>query len=119
MPPALRYVPEPTQSPTGPVLDRTVLDDLKRKQELLSAACRCLSDHRSYMFFDWLASLGGRQPEDREAFLDSLDALGAYEDSEMGTIRRLVEGGGAAAFRDLVDVVRDIRVQQEIGAMIR
>ena len=118
MPPALRYVPKPSRDPSCPVLDRTVLEDLKRKQELLSAACRCLSDHRSYMLFDRLASLGGKQPDEREAFLDSLEALGAYENAEMGTIRRLVEGGGAAAFRDLVDVVREIRVQQEIDEML-
>ncbi len=102
-----------------PVLDADILDDLKRKQELLSAACRCLNDHRSYLFFDRMAALARQASHKKEQFLNSLETLGAYEAYELATIRRLVMEGGAIAFKELVDQVRGIRVQQEIETMVR
>ena len=93
--------------------------DLKRKQELLATACRCLDDERTYRFFDTLASLGQMDPDVKAEFLDFLETTGEYDAEELAAIRRLVMGEGAVAFKEMVDLVWEIRVQQEIEAMVR
>ena len=100
-------------------LDRGVREDLRRKQELLSAACRCLDDVESYRFFHTLASLANLPPDTRVLYLGFLEATGEYSAHELAAIGRLIAGEGAVAFKDLVDLVREIRVQQEIEAMVR
>lgn len=100
-------------------LDDEILDDLRKKQELLSAACRCLSDHRFYVFFDRLAAVAKRPEPDRRLFLREVAASGLYNEYEVGVIERLVTREGAVAFKELVDHIREIRVQQEIEGMLR
>ena len=102
-----------------PVLDADILDDLRRKQELLSAACRCLDDHGSYLFFDRMAALARQASHKKEWFSKSQETLEAYETDELATIQRLGMEGGAIVFKELVDQVREIRVQQEIETMVR
>lgn len=101
-----------------PALLTELRGDLKRKQELLSAACRCLEHEPSYRFFCHLSAMSEMASAQREDLLDQLEAVGAYRDYEMEAIRRLVQNDGAAAFKDLVDLVRDIRIEQEIEAMV-
>jgi len=101
------------------VLGAGVREDLRHKQVLLSAACRCLEDEQSYRFFDTLASLARMTPDKKLLYLDFLEAMGAYQAHELAAIRRLITGEGATAFKDLVDIVRDIRVQHEIDTMVR
>ena len=96
-----------------------IRDDLKRKKELLAAACRCLSDERSYRFFCHLSSVASLPEDERGHLLDELEGMAEYTEDEFGAIRRLVLGDGAKAFKDLVDLVRDIRVEQEIDAMLK
>jgi len=110
--------PHETCVPSGQVLDNHVRQDLRRKQELLSAACRCLDDEQSYRFFDTLASVAQLALPEKTQYLAFLEASGEYGANEMEAVRRLISGEGAAAFRDLVDMVRDIRVKQEIDAMV-
>ena len=100
------------------VLDDEILDDLRKKHELLSAACRCLSDHRYYMFFDRLAAVARRSEEDRDLYLREVEASGLYDEHERDVIERLVTRDGAVAFKELVDHIREIRVQQEIEGML-
>jgi len=102
-----------------PMSLEAVRQDLKHKQELISAACRCLNDEHAYRFFCHLASLSGRSEEHKTEILAQLDALGKYHKQELGAIRRLVMSDGASAFKALVDLVRDIRVEQEIEAMVQ
>ncbi len=99
-------------------LDDEILDDLRKKQELLSAACRCLDDHRFYMFFDRLASVACKPDPERALFLREAGASGLYNEHEMGVIERLITQDGAVAFKDLVDHIREIRLQQEIDSML-
>ncbi|MDA0748836.1 MAG: hypothetical protein O2954_20145 [bacterium] len=106
------------QAKTSPGIDAGILDDLQRKQELLAAACKCLEDHRYYVFFENLAELSRKSPEERELLLDSLEMMEEYNGHELGVIRRLVTGDGAAAFKDLVEVVREIRIEREIEGML-
>jgi hypothetical protein len=108
-----------SHSPKKPPTFMTdIRDDLKRKQELLSAACRCLADERSYRFFCHLSSVASLPEEERRELLDQLSTMADYTDHEFEAISRLVLGEGAKAFKDLVDLVRDIRVEQEIEAML-
>ena len=99
-------------------INTEILDDLKRKQEVLAAACRCLDDHEYYMFFDHLAALSEESEAQKERLLDALETLGDYDEGECAVIRRLVTQGGAVAFKELVDMVREIRIQREIGVML-
>jgi hypothetical protein len=99
-------------------LDDEILDDLRKKHELLSAACRCLSDHRYYMFFDRMAAVARRPVEDRDMFLREVEASGLYDEHERDVIERLISRDGAVAFKELVDHIRGIRVQQEIERMV-
>lgn len=101
------------------VLGAGVREDLRHKQELLAAACRCLEDEQSYRFFDTLASLSRMAPDRKALYLDFLETMGEYQAHELAAIRRLIAGEGATAFKDLVDLVRDIRVQHEIDTMMR
>ncbi|MBT3601463.1 MAG: hypothetical protein HOE48_11180 [Candidatus Latescibacteria bacterium] len=102
-----------------PTFMTDVRDDLKRKKELLSAACRCLADERSYRFFCHLSSAANLPEEERTGLLDQLETMAEYTEHELGAIKRLVLGDGAKAFKDLVDLVRDIRVEQEIESMLK
>ena len=106
------------QDPLDGGINSDILDDLKRKQELLAAACRCLDDHKYYVFFDHLAALSCEPESKQKRLLDALETLGEYDDDECAVIRRLVMQGGAAAFKELVDMVREIRVQREIDVML-
>jgi len=101
-----------------PALDDEILDDLRKKQELLSAACRCLDDHRFYLFFDRLAAVSRQPEQEQNEFLQEAEASGLYNTHEMGVIERLVTKDGAVAFKELVDHIREIRVQQEIDSML-
>lgn len=92
--------------------------DLRSKQELLSAAKRCLEDERCYQFFALLDSLSQLPAEVKQAYVDDLSTHGTYDEVEIAALRRLILDGGAHAFKHLVDVVRDIRVQQEIDSMV-
>ena len=103
----------------APGLSADIRADLKRKQELLSAVCRCLDDHRSYLFFDMLACVAQMAPHEKEQCIGALEASGEYGAYELTAIRRLVMGEGAVAFKELMDMVRDIRIEQEIEAMVR
>ena len=103
----------------APGLSADILADLKCKQALLSAVCRCLDDHRSYLFFDMLASVAHMTADEKEQCIGALEASGEYEAYELEAIRRLIAGEGAVAFKELIDLVRDIRVQQEIEAMVQ
>jgi|GEM_PF-1379472 hypothetical protein len=114
---------EPTSTGSSGVdptlsLNANLRADLKRKQALLSSACKCLDDEKSYAFFELLASLSRLEKGSKREWLDFLQTTGGYDDSEMGAITRLVMGEGATAFKGVVDMVRDIRVQQEIEAML-
>ena len=102
----------------GDQIDPDVLNDLKQKQELLSAACQCLEDQERYVFFENLAEIAKQSPEEKARVLDAMETLGAYDPHDLGVIRRLVMGDGALAFKRVVDMVREIRVQQEIDSMI-
>ena len=99
-------------------LNADLCKDLKSKQALLTSACKCLDDEETYVFFDLLASLSRLEKGSKQEWLEFLSTTGSYDSEEMGAIERLVMGEGAAAFKGLVDLVRDIRVQQEIDAML-
>jgi hypothetical protein len=100
------------------VLDPSILDDLKNKQALMEAACRCLENERSYRFFCHLSALSQLDEMEQERIFNSLDATGDFEAFELEAVRRLVSSDAARSFKDLVDLVRDIRVEQEIDAML-
>jgi len=109
----------PTELRVPETLMADVCDDLKRKQKLLAAANRCLADEKSYRFFSHLSKLA-RMPVDRKMeLLGQMETKHLYSEEEMGAIRRLVLTDGALAFKDLVDMVRDIRIEQEIETMLR
>ena len=93
--------------------------ELKSKHKLLSAAKRCLEDEKCYRFFTLLDSLSQLPEDAKKAYLEDIELHGTYDDEEMGALRRLIVDGGAHAFKHLVDVVRDIRVQQEIDSMLK
>ena len=106
------------QNAVGQALAGRFRTDLKSKTKLLSAAQRCLDDERCYKFFDLLASISELTPELRSSYLDEITSTGDYDDEEMAALKRLLLEGGATAFKHLVDVVRDIRIQQEIDQLI-
>ena len=111
------HVPTDIQVPETLMAD--VRNDLKRKQELLAAANRCLDDEKSYRFFCPLSSLA-RLPADKKMhLLEQMETLGFYSEEERGAIERLVLSDGAVAFKDLVDMVREIRIEQEIELLLQ
>ncbi len=106
------------QNAVGQALAGRFRTDLKSKTQLLSAAQRCLEDERCYKFFDMLAAISELSDEVRTGYLEEITSTGDYDEDEMAALKRLLLDGGAAAFKHLVDVVRDIRVQQEIEQLI-
>lgn len=106
------------QNAIGQALAGRFRTDLQSKTKLLSAAQRCLEDERCYKFFDMLASIAELPQEIREGYLEEITSTGDYDADEMAALKRLLFEGGASAFKHLVEVVRDIRVQQEIDHML-
>ena len=92
--------------------------DLQSKTKLLSAAQRCLEDERCYRFFDMLSPISRQPAELRSSFLEEITSTGDYDEGETAALKRLLLEGGATAFKQFVDVVRDIRIKQEIELMI-
>ena len=99
-------------------LGQRLREDLKVKHRLLSAACKCLEDEACYRFFDVLARLSRLPDPVKDSYLTDLGISGEYETEEMAALRRLVMEDGAQSFKQLVDVVRDIRVKQEIEQIV-
>jgi len=110
---------DPKQVDFLPALDSSVRKDLRFKQALLAAANKCLEDERSYRFFDHLVSVSEMTSEEQDRVLGQLKHSEAYEEHELAAIQRLILGGGAVAFKQLVDMVRQIRVDNEIELMTR
>lgn len=106
------------QNAVGKALAGRFRTDLRSKTKLLSAAQRCLEDERCYRFFDLLASISSLSPQLRSSYLEEITSTGDYGVDEIAALKRLLIDGGAAAFKHVVDVVRDIRVQQEIDQMV-
>lgn len=106
------------QNAVGMALAGRFRTDLRSKTKLLSAAQRCLEDERCYRFFDLLASISSLSPELRSSYLEEITSTGDYDVDEIAALKRLLIDGGAAAFKHVVDVVRDIRIQQEIDQLI-
>ena len=106
------------QNAVGQALASRFRTDLKSKTKLLSAAQRCLDDERCYKFFDLLASISELAPELRSSYLEEIISAGDYDADEITALERLLLEGSATAFKHFVDVVRDIRVQQEIDQML-
>ncbi len=100
-----------------PYLDADILGDLRTKQQLITAACQCLEDHGAYIFFDGLASLAKMEPDTREQFLNRFENSGTYRADELAALRRLVMSGGASAFKEFIDHIREIKIEQEIQEM--
>ena len=109
------YTPENT---VGQAVAGRFCTDLQSKGKLLSAAQRCLDDECCYRFFDMLASISELPDDERHSYLDEITSTGDYDNYEMAALRRLLLEGGATAFKHLVDVVRDIRINQEIDQLI-
>jgi hypothetical protein len=108
-------LPRQTESASPPQFGT----ELKSKHKLLSAAKRCLEDEKCYRFFTLLDGLSQLPEDDKKAYIEDIAMHGAYDDEEIGALRRLIVDGGAHAFKHLVDVVRDIRVKQEIDSMLK
>ena len=106
------------QNAIGQALAGRFRTDLQSKTKLLSAAQRCLEDERCYRFFGMLASIAELPEDVRTGYLEEITSTGDYDQDEMAALKRLLFEGGAAAFKQLVEVVRDIRVQQEIDQML-
>ena len=106
------------QNAVGQALAGRFRTDLKSKTRLLSAAQRCLEDERCYKFFNMLASISELPQEVRSGYLEEITSTGDYDQDELAALKRLLFEGGASAFKHLVEVVRDIRIHQEIDQMI-
>ena len=106
------------QNDVGQALAGRFRADLKSKTKLLFAAQRCLDDERCYKFFDLLASISELAPELRSSYLEEITSTGDYDDEEIAALKRLLLEGSATVFKNFVDMVRDIRVQQEIDQML-
>ena len=106
------------QNAVGQALAGRFRTDLKSKTKLLSAAQRCLDDERSYKYFDMQETIYELHEEVSTSYLEEITSTGDYDEQEMAALKRLLLEGGASAFKHLVDVVRDIRIKQEIEQMV-
>ena len=99
-------------------MERANTQTAARNERLATIIDRCLDSQSAYKLFDMLASISQLEMESKIEYIDLVRESGVYTDEEISAIERLIVGGAAQYFKDVIDQVRDEQVQREISDMV-
>ena len=80
---------------------------------------RCLESEAAYKLFERLGAIARLPMEDRLAYIARVRDSGQYSEEEVHAVERLVLTGTASSFKEVIDQVREERVQHEIERLTR
>ena len=89
------------------------------EERLASIVDRCLESEAAYKLFERLGAIARLPMEDRLAYIARVRDSGLYTEEELHAIERLVLTGTARSFKEVIDQVREERVQHEIERLTR
>ena len=93
--------------------------DAGSEERLAAIVDRCLESEAAYKLFERLGAIA-RLPMDRRlAYLARVRDSGRYTEDEIHAVERLVMTGTASSFKEVIDQVREERVQHEIERLTR
>lgn len=99
-------------------MERADTQTAARNERLATIIDRCLDSQSAYKLFGMLASISKLEKDAKIEYVDLVRESGVYTDEEICAIERLILGGGAQYFKDVIDQVRDEQVQREISEML-
>jgi hypothetical protein len=85
-----------------------------REERLAVIVDRCLRSEAAYKLFEMLDTIARLPVDERLAYVARVRDSGWYNEEEIQAIERLVVSGTASAFKEVIDQVRQERVQHEI-----
>ena len=94
------------------------LPAIVNNERLAAIVERCLASPSAYKLFDTLAAVARLDLQDRMEYLELVRESGIYNEEEIGSVERLILSGTAQYFKEVIDQVREERVQREIGDML-
>ena len=80
---------------------------------------RCLESEAAYRLFERLGAIARLPMDERLAYIARVRDSGLYAEEELHAIERLVVTGTASSFKEVIDQVREERVQHEIERLTR
>jgi hypothetical protein len=108
-----------------PVEERTTVETIDtpqtpgREERLAAVVERCLESEAAYKLFERLGAIARLPIEDRLAYVARVRDSGWYTEDEVHAIERLVVSGTAKSFQEVIDQIREERVQHEIERLTR
>ena len=89
------------------------------EEKLAVIVDRCLESEAAYKLFERLGAIARLPMEDRLAYIARVRDSGLYSEEEVHAVERLVLTGTASSFKEVIDQVREERVQHEIERLTR
>ena len=90
-----------------------------REERLAAVVERCLESEAAYKLFERLGAIARLPMEERLAYVARVRSSGWYTEDEVHAIERLVVSGTAKSFQEVIDHIRQERVQHEIERLTR
>ncbi len=89
-----------------------------RKERLALIVDRCLDSEAAYRLFDMLGSICRLDAAARREYMRLVRESGLYSAEEMVAVERLIATGAAQCFKEVVDQVREERIEREIRDLV-
>ena len=94
------------------------LSTTAKNERLAIIVERCLASPAAYQLFDILSSISQLDLEDKLEYMELVKESGAYTDEEIYALERLILSGAAHYLMEVIDQVRDEKIQREIDEML-
>ena len=89
-----------------------------RRERLAFIVDRCLESEAAYKLFDLLGSICRLDAGARGEYMRLARESGLYSEEEMVAVERLIVSGAAQCFKEVIDQVREERIEREIRDLV-
>ena len=89
-----------------------------RRERLALIVDRCLESEAAYKLFDMLGSICSLDDGERREYMRLARESGLYSEEEMEAVERLIACGAAQCFKEVIDQVREERIEREIRDLV-
>ena len=89
-----------------------------RKERLALIVDRCLASETAYKLFDMLGSICRLDADARHEYMKLVRESGLYSEEEIVAVERLIASGAAQCFKEVMDQVREERIEREIRDLV-
>ena len=89
-----------------------------RRERLALIVDRCLESEAAYKLFDMLGSICGLDDGVRREYMRLARESGLYSEEEIEAVERLIASGAARCFKEVIDQVREERIEREIRDLV-